>query len=358
VKKNKEFENILSLCFDRLLKGEAIERCLSDYPDQAKDLEPLLRTFAAAKSASEIKPRAEFKAEAKHQFQVALAELSEKQRQKAENGRWHWRWQSAWSIAVIAVLIVIFAGGGTIAAAGNSMPDSPLYSIKIAAEKVELALTPSDIGKAELNARLADRRVTEINYMAVKGNTHEVQILAQHLNDNFQNIVHLAGGDGNSETNSAASRGTLGAGATATSSGQAAFDNSQPSIVAPALTAAASAAVSSPTQPPKAAAPVTAIPGSSVQYAPEVASTSTNFGNIQGTQSQPVINAAANEESEKSQIARILIDNAISNSIRLNELLNNAPAEVKPAIRQAIAQSQVELDKALKILQGLENQVN
>ena len=66
------------------------------------------------------------------------------------------------------LLVVCLVGGGTVFAASGSMPDSPLYPVKLATEHVQLALTFSDIGKAEANARLADKRVQEIVYLTGK----------------------------------------------------------------------------------------------------------------------------------------------------------------------------------------------
>ncbi|GAI42438.1 unnamed protein product, partial [marine sediment metagenome] len=41
--KEKEFDNILDECLERLLvNGETIEQCLQSYPEQAANLKPLL----------------------------------------------------------------------------------------------------------------------------------------------------------------------------------------------------------------------------------------------------------------------------------------------------------------------------
>ncbi len=58
MKKGKRFDNVLNECLERLLKGETIEQCLQSYPEQAAELEPLLRTALAAKRVSAIQPRA------------------------------------------------------------------------------------------------------------------------------------------------------------------------------------------------------------------------------------------------------------------------------------------------------------
>lgn len=125
---NEKFNNILNECLDRILKGEAVEQCLSGYPDQAKELEPLLRTALAARAASTVQPRAEFRAKARYEFQSALRDMVVgKKSQRRPLFSLHWQWRSGWAIAIIAIIIVVLAGGGTIAAAANSMPDNTLY---------------------------------------------------------------------------------------------------------------------------------------------------------------------------------------------------------------------------------------
>ncbi len=69
---NEQFNDILNECLDRILKGETIDECLLNYPGQAEDLEPLLRTALAAREAAMIHPRSDFKARARYQFQSAL----------------------------------------------------------------------------------------------------------------------------------------------------------------------------------------------------------------------------------------------------------------------------------------------
>jgi hypothetical protein len=193
---SEKFNDVLNECLDRMLKGETVEQCLKSYPEMARELEPLLHTAQVAKMASSIQPRAEFKAKARYEFQAALRDMQAKKSQRAPWFQWHWRWQSGWAIALVAIVVVVLSGGGTVFAASNSMPDDTLYPVKLAAEHVQLALTFSDVGKAELNAKLADTRVDEIINMAAKGDTQKVMVAAQNLNNNLQNLTNLAG-DGN-----------------------------------------------------------------------------------------------------------------------------------------------------------------
>jgi len=187
MRKTEEFNTILDECLERLLvKGETIEQCLQSYPEQAVELEPLLQTALATKGALIIQPRPEFKARARYQFRSALQEVASRRR------RPFFGWVPRWATAVIIVLVLLLAGGGTVAAAGNSMPDNPLYPVKLATEQAQLTLTPSDMGKAELYAKLADRRVVEIIYMADKGDVRQVEAITQRLDKRLAMLARLA----------------------------------------------------------------------------------------------------------------------------------------------------------------------
>ena len=187
--KDKEFDNILDECLERILtRGETIEQCLESYPEQSAELEPLLQTALLTKRASAIKPRPEFRERARYQLRSALQEMEEKR----ERRPFFFGWQPRWATAVIAVLVFLLASGGTVAAAGNSMPDEPLYPVKLATETVRLTLTPSALGKAELYVKLVDKRVEEIIRMADKGKMKHVERTAQRLNTCLVMAANLA----------------------------------------------------------------------------------------------------------------------------------------------------------------------
>ena len=187
MKMSRKFNDILDECLERLLiKGETIEQCLQRYPEQGDELEPLLQTALATKQASAIQPHPEFRAKARYQFHSALQEIEQKRRIPV------FGWQPRWATVVAIVLVLLLAGGSTVVAAGNSMPDNPLYQVKLATEQVQLALTPSALGKAELYAKLADKRVAEIVYVANKGKPEQVERVTQRLNSYLARVAVLA----------------------------------------------------------------------------------------------------------------------------------------------------------------------
>jgi hypothetical protein len=186
MKTDKEFNNILNECLERLLvKGETIEQCLQSYPERATKLEPLLETALVTKKASAIQPRGDFKARARYQFRSALQEAASRSRPSLG-------WLPRWAAVATIALVLLLVGGGTVVAAGNSMPDNLLYPVKLATEQVRLSLTPSQIGKARLCAELADQRVAEIVYMANKGDARQIELLTQRLDKRLAMLAALA----------------------------------------------------------------------------------------------------------------------------------------------------------------------
>ena len=184
--RDQEFDNILDECLERLLvDGETIEQCLKRYPEQAQELEPLLQTALEAKEASTIQPRAEFKARARYQFASAFQDKA------SRKSRPFFGWLPRWAAVATVVLVLLAVGGGTLVVASGSMPDSPLYSLKLATEEAQLVLTPSEIGRARLCAELVDRRVEEIIYMADKGDVLQVELITQRLDERLDKLVVL-----------------------------------------------------------------------------------------------------------------------------------------------------------------------
>jgi hypothetical protein len=169
--KKKELNEIFDRCLEGLLTGSlTIDECLKQYPDHASELEPLLRTALSVEDAASIVPSPEMKAHIRYHLQLKMAHIGKPQ---PSNFR---IWQQRWAIAVMSVLIVFLMGSGTVLASGGSMPGTPLYPIKIAAEKVRLSLAASPVSKAEIYATYADRRVVELGYLAEKGNVNTAQV--------------------------------------------------------------------------------------------------------------------------------------------------------------------------------------
>ena len=161
---NRGFDDILDACLDRITqKGDSIEQCLESYPEQAGELEPLLRAALSVKDVSSIEPRTEFQRMAKARLLSAVAAKKEKE------GRRRlplWSWQQRWAVALAVVLALVMMGGGTVAASTNSLPGDVLYPVKTTTERVQAFFTFGKEAKANLYMRFAERRIVEIEALA------------------------------------------------------------------------------------------------------------------------------------------------------------------------------------------------
>ena len=303
MKKRKEFNNILDECLERvLIEDEAIEQCLAGYPEMAAELEPLLQTALATSNASATKPRPEFRDRARYQFRVALQEMEDKR------GRRFFSWQPQWATAVIVVLVLLLASGGTVMAAGNSMPDEPLYQVKLATETVRLALTPSTLGKAELYVNLADKRVVEIIKMAEKGKSEHVERTAQRLNAYLVMAANLA----------------------------APREEKAGAVLSPAPEAA----------PREIPAPTEKKPGAVLAPAPRPAVEEAPAAPERGVGPSGRVKV-----DRRAKLRVIVAHNAVNHPAALRAVLERVPESAKPALRRAIAASDTGYKKALRVLE-------
>ncbi len=299
--KSREFDNVLDECLERLLvKGETVEQCLRSFPEHVDTLKPLLETALAINKASTMQPRPEFRDRARYQFSLAFQETE----QKKSRPLFSWSWQPRWAVAVAITLVLLLVGSSTVVAAGGSMPGAPLYPVKLATEQVQLALTPSALGKAELYAKLADRRVIEIVRMADENKPEQIGQTAQRLDVYLAKIVDLA----------------------------------SPQEVTGELMvpAAREAPVAEKALVPEEAFPVEdALLVEDAPLPPEPAG---------GGKESPV------GVDRRARLRVIVARNAISNSARLRALLETVPQSAKAALLQAIAVSEAGYEKALESL--------
>jgi len=187
---SKGFEKILDECLERLIQGESVEECLARYPEQAAELEPLLRVALMAKEASSVEPRPELKAAARNRFQSVLSDMGRRQQRRGFALRWRWRW----AITVAAVVLLLFvAGGSTVAASNDSLPGDLLYPVKTGVERVRLWFETTDTGKAKLHAQFANRRIEEIIRIIEKDKPDKVPGLVERLVDHLDDIKQLVG---------------------------------------------------------------------------------------------------------------------------------------------------------------------
>ena len=69
---SKDFDRILDECISRINRGDSVESCLVDNVDQAKELEPLLRTMTQTQMAYAFTPSIDAKRAGRQRLLAAL----------------------------------------------------------------------------------------------------------------------------------------------------------------------------------------------------------------------------------------------------------------------------------------------
>ena len=164
----REFADILDECLRELNRGADLEALLRRYPDCASELRPLLEAALVLREAP--RPRLSPRANAAGRQRLMRAVARKRRQREARRARRPLlRWPSLRlprpslaPIAAILALTIVLASVGAVTAAADSLPDSPLYPVKLATERVQLALTPHPVGKARLHLSFAERRLQEV----------------------------------------------------------------------------------------------------------------------------------------------------------------------------------------------------
>ena len=357
VKNRKEFTNILDDCLDRILvKGESIEQCLQSYPAFASELGPLLKTALFAHKASAVAPRLEFRERARFQFQAALREMATK---KEKRGFFSFSALPRFAtVAVSIILALVIAGSGTVAAAGNSLPDSPLYPVKLATETVQLKLAGTPLEKAELYAKLADKRVTELVKMAEKGKPEQVQKVAQRLNGLLMAMAMEAKANGEVAAMMAGEQVPMMQSPEAGAAVAPAVTESAPTPTAPPTLAPAPTPKLVPAPMPRPAPgpmpkPVPA-PDVTAKKAP---APTKEKAPVAIAPAPPTVTPQLLDPNmlaqmqKRAQLKMMVSEKASVNSDAIREALKNAPESVKPALYQALTVADSGYQQALQSLE-------
>jgi len=161
-------EEALDICLARVESGEASpEEALSAYPELRAELEPLLLLALELRSMPRVLAPESLRTTRRPLFIG---------REVPRVAPWYAR---AWvpSLARIAagVALALLLLGGTVAASASSLPEEPLYPVKLVVENARLALTSDPRSRAELEIQFAARRLEEVEAAAQQGRVTAVE---------------------------------------------------------------------------------------------------------------------------------------------------------------------------------------
>jgi hypothetical protein len=155
------FDSILDECLLAMQHGDSLDSCLDRYPSHADRLRPLLSLADKVRRTPPSVPRPWPQATAWQRVKQRADDL-----RAPQTGPQLRLPLAAWlrPVAITAAVLAAFFGvtGGTALAAQNSLPDSPLYRVKLATEEVRLFFVFDDTREAEILIAQSDERMDEI----------------------------------------------------------------------------------------------------------------------------------------------------------------------------------------------------
>lgn len=166
-----ETQDIIEECLELLRSGISLEECLKRYPEEAEELEPVLRSAISVRAGleTELPPAA--------RARIRDRVMTEWDRQRQPK-RWDWSISSIfpklalfprWAFVAASLVLVLALGGlGANNASASSVPGDLLYPVKEFRESVQLWFAWSSEAKVERYTSLVKERVAEVRKLAAK----------------------------------------------------------------------------------------------------------------------------------------------------------------------------------------------
>lgn len=170
----RDFRSILDECLRELEIGQSLDAILARYPDEADQLRPLLLTAQNLKAMPISRPRSHVQQAGWQRFLgEALALRRARQRRPAFG-----LWRPLAAAASLILVLFILGGGATVYAASRSLPDSPLYPLKLATEEARLWFVFDEDDRAGILLDQSETRMTEIRKLVGQGKPVKGNVLS------------------------------------------------------------------------------------------------------------------------------------------------------------------------------------
>jgi hypothetical protein len=165
---------MLEQCLEQVAAGSSIESCLTQFPEHAAELEPMLRLTVQLRRAGSPRLAHSTRAAAYQHGMQALIQ----RKQRAQRWKWlrEYRQSAALRFATLAIALLL-AIGGLMTATQRSLPGDALYGLKRGSEQAQLQLTPDAAERAALHLDLALKRTEEIQILAQSNRALDRQTL-------------------------------------------------------------------------------------------------------------------------------------------------------------------------------------
>jgi hypothetical protein len=203
---SREIEKALGGTLDAVESGETtLEEALSRNPALRAELEPLVALAMELRSIPRITAPDILRGRGRPVF--ASRPVDE------PPVRW-WRklrlpaplsygWASTAVRAAAAFAVVLTLGSGTLVVSAGSLPEEPLYPVKLAMENVQLAITQDSGARAQLEMQFAARRLQEVAAAVQQGKPEAVEqglaLYQERVENAFAESAAVQQGEGEGE---------------------------------------------------------------------------------------------------------------------------------------------------------------
>lgn len=191
------FAAVLEECCLRLQCGEDLARCLNSYPAEYRAELARLAPLSAQLAKLGHDPSAEFQARLEQRLLAAMREARQARRpgllERLAGAVAGVSLVRAAVVALVVMLLLVAGGAGLVQASEGSLPDSPLYRIKIAREWLQLQLTRSGDERLGVYAAQILQRGRELDRAVRAGAPRRViEVLALRLAWSTDRLVDQA----------------------------------------------------------------------------------------------------------------------------------------------------------------------
>ena len=195
MKRQRELDDILDDCLERIRGGEGVEECAGRYPAYRDELVPLLEVAAATmRVASTVPYRLEAKARGLSRLTSAVLQRGAPRARRFSWPGWRPRIAHSLLVGLFAVLLATGTAFGASVASSDSVPGDALYWVKTTRESISLMVPQSDMARANKHVGMARVRGQEMSRLVASGRFDDAELMAKrmrrHLNQSAV-YVHL-----------------------------------------------------------------------------------------------------------------------------------------------------------------------
>jgi hypothetical protein len=189
-----EFDRVLDHCLTEIQAGRmTLEEALSSYPRHAHGLRALLET--AIQTRAELAPDdpdAAYLRNSHNRIINSLRSASRPKKQSSLRSR-SISLRPAYALIIVTLLAVLFGSGfGVYTASASSLPGDALYQVKLAGEKIQLAVSLSDDGDVQLLLGFAERRLGEVQALIDAGRFEDLDQALNGFDREMERIGELS----------------------------------------------------------------------------------------------------------------------------------------------------------------------